>query len=51
MSREKRQSLLHEGTGAPTISAYVELTLDNAEGRMPGKSSVLDPANDWIKKG
>ncbi len=40
MSREKRQSLLHEGTGAPTISAYVELTLDNAEGRMPGKSSV-----------
>jgi hypothetical protein len=30
----------HEGTGAPTISAYVKLTLDNAEGRMPGKSSV-----------
>jgi structural maintenance of chromosome 3 (chondroitin sulfate proteoglycan 6) len=50
MSREERQSLLHEGTGAPTISAYVEITLDNQEGRMPGKGTVTIRRTIGLKK-
>ena len=35
MTREERQSLLHEGTGAATISAYVQITFDNTDNRFP----------------
>lgn len=40
MTREERQSLLHEGKN-PTISAWVELVLDNTDGRLPGKEQVV----------
>ncbi|EDW27914.1 GL19756 [Drosophila persimilis] len=32
---EQRQSLLHEGTGARVISAYVEIIFDNTDNRVP----------------
>lgn len=32
---EQRQSLLHEGTGARVISAYVEIIFDNSDNRVP----------------
>lgn len=35
MSREERAALLHEGTGAAVMSAYVELIFDNSDGRFP----------------
>ncbi|KAH8555020.1 putative chromosome segregation protein SudA [Umbelopsis sp. PMI_123] len=35
MGREDRQSLLHEGTGPATISAYVEIIFDNSDNRFP----------------
>lgn len=34
MSREERQSLLHEGSGT-VISAFVEVVFDNSDGRLP----------------
>ncbi|KAL5399576.1 hypothetical protein PMIN03_012644 [Paraphaeosphaeria minitans] len=33
MSKEERQALLHEGSGAPVQSAYVEVVFDNSDGR------------------
>ncbi|KAM0788840.1 hypothetical protein ACM66B_002925 [Microbotryomycetes sp. NB124-2] len=46
MSREERQALLHDGSTAgdqrTTMSAYVEIEFDNADGRFPtGKPTVL----------
>ncbi|KAI7849673.1 RecF/RecN/SMC [Circinella umbellata] len=42
MSKEERQSLLHEGTGSATISAYVEIVFDNSDNRFPtGKEEVV----------
>lgn len=32
---EQRQALLHEGTGARVVSAYVEIIFDNSDGRVP----------------
>lgn len=32
---EERVSLLHEGAGASSLSAYVEIVFDNSEGRLP----------------
>ena len=32
---EDRKMLLHEGAGAQVLSAFVEITLDNSERRMP----------------
>ncbi|KAJ3102423.1 Structural maintenance of chromosomes protein 3 [Phlyctochytrium planicorne] len=42
MTREERQSLLHEGAGQATISAYVEIIFDNSDNRFPtGKDEVV----------
>ncbi|KAI9244206.1 RecF/RecN/SMC [Phascolomyces articulosus] len=42
MSKEERQSLLHEGTGSATLSAYVEIVFDNSDNRFPtGKEEVV----------
>ncbi|KAG0254731.1 Structural maintenance of chromosomes protein 3, partial [Actinomortierella ambigua] len=35
MGREERQSLLHEGSGEATMSAYVEIVFDNSDNRFP----------------
>ena len=32
---EDRKMLLHEGVGARVLTAFVEITLDNADSRMP----------------
>lgn len=32
---EQRQALLHEGTGARVMSAYVEIIFDNSDNRVP----------------
>lgn len=32
---EERKALLHEGAGAHVLSAYVEIYLDNSDGRLP----------------
>jgi hypothetical protein len=32
---EDRKMLLHEGAGTHVLSAWVEITFDNADGRMP----------------
>lgn len=32
---EQRQQLLHEGTGARIMSAYVEIIFDNSDNRVP----------------
>lgn len=42
LSREERQSLLHDGgggTGGATMSAYVEIEFDNSDGRFPTSAS------------
>ena len=41
MTREERQSLLHEGSGHATISAYVEIIFDNDDNRFPTGSKVV----------
>lgn len=33
---EERVALLHEGAGTSVLSAYVEITFDNSDGRLPG---------------
>ncbi|ORZ17870.1 putative chromosome segregation protein SudA [Absidia repens] len=35
LTKEERQSLLHEGVGSATISAYVEIVFNNADNRLP----------------
>ncbi|KAI8916910.1 RecF/RecN/SMC [Entophlyctis helioformis] len=51
MTREERQSLLHEGSGAATISAYVEIVFDNTDNRFPtGKDEVVLRRTIGLKK-
>ena len=38
---DERKALLHEGVGAHVLSAYVEITLDNSDGRMPTDRSEV----------
>ncbi|RLV94112.1 Chromosome segregation protein sudA [Spathaspora sp. JA1] len=40
MSKEERQSLIHEGSGT-VMSAYVEIVFDNSDGRFPSKHNEL----------
>lgn len=51
MTREERQSLLHEGTGPATISAFVEIVFSNEDNRFPtGKESVVLRRTIGLKK-
>ncbi|WVR06340.1 hypothetical protein IAU60_003371 [Kwoniella sp. DSM 27419] len=52
MSREERQRLLHEGTStSTTLSAYVEIVLDNADGRFPtGRPELVLRRTIGLKK-
>ncbi|KZT71044.1 RecF/RecN/SMC protein [Daedalea quercina L-15889] len=52
MSREERQSLLHEGVSvATTLSAYVEIIFDNSDNRFPtGRDEVILRRTIGLKK-
>ena len=52
MSREERQSLLHEGVSVTTtLSAYVEIVFDNSDSRFPtGKDEVILRRTIGLKK-
>ncbi|TFL06816.1 RecF/RecN/SMC [Pterulicium gracile] len=52
MTREERQSLLHEGVSVTTtLSAYVEIIFDNSDGRFPtGKEEVILRRTIGLKK-
>ena len=52
MSREERQSLLHEGVSVTTtLSAYVEIVFDNSDNRFPtGKDEVVLRRTIGLKK-
>ncbi|KAG0047526.1 Structural maintenance of chromosomes protein 3 [Gryganskiella cystojenkinii] len=51
MGREERQSLLHEGSGAATMSAYVEIIFDNSDNRFPtGKDELVMRRTIGLKK-
>jgi structural maintenance of chromosome 3 (chondroitin sulfate proteoglycan 6) len=52
MSREERQSLLHEGSGiTSTMSAYVEIVFDNSDHRFPtGREEVVIRRTIGLKK-
>ncbi|KAK9240780.1 RecF/RecN/SMC [Lipomyces kononenkoae] len=51
MSREERQSLLHEGSGTAVMSAYVEIIFDNSDGRFPtGRDEVVLRRTIGLKK-
>lgn len=52
MSREERQSLLHEGVSVTTtLSAFVEIIFDNSDGRFPtGKEEVVLRRTIGLKK-
>jgi structural maintenance of chromosome 3 (chondroitin sulfate proteoglycan 6) len=51
MTREERQSLLHEGQGHSTISAFVEIIFDNTDNRFPtGKDTVVLRRTIGLKK-
>ncbi|KAF9303180.1 Structural maintenance of chromosomes protein 3 [Mortierella antarctica] len=51
MGREERQSLLHEGSGAATMSAYVEIIFDNSDNRFPtGKDEMVMRRTIGLKK-
>lgn len=52
MSREERQSLLHEGVSVTTtLSAFVEIVFDNSDGRFPtGKDEVVLRRTIGLKK-
>ncbi|KAJ3311366.1 Structural maintenance of chromosomes protein 3 [Boothiomyces sp. JEL0838] len=51
MTREERQSLLHEGAGQTTISAYVEIIFDNSDNRFPtGNKEVILRRTIGLKK-
>lgn len=41
LSREERQGLIHEGSGSSIMSAYVEITFDNSDGRFPTGNNEL----------
>ena len=44
MGPEERQRLLHEGTGARVVSAFVEIIFDNSDHRLPVSGAVRDGA-------
>lgn len=51
MTREERQSLLHEGNGPTTLAAYVEIVFDNSDGRFPtGKDELVLRRTIGLKK-
>ncbi|EPQ54966.1 structural maintenance of chromosome protein 3 [Gloeophyllum trabeum ATCC 11539] len=52
MSREERQSLLHEGVSTTTtLSAYVEIVFDNSDNRFPtGREEVIIRRTIGLKK-
>ncbi|KAK9432895.1 RecF/RecN/SMC [Lipomyces doorenjongii] len=51
MSREERQSLLHEGSGTAVMSAYVEIIFDNSDNRFPtGREEVVLRRTIGLKK-
>ncbi|KAK9361460.1 RecF/RecN/SMC [Lipomyces starkeyi] len=51
MSREERQSLLHEGSGTAVMSAYVEIIFDNSDNRFPtGRDEVVLRRTIGLKK-
>ncbi|KAG8779106.1 Structural maintenance of chromosomes protein 3 [Ceratobasidium sp. 428] len=52
MSKQERQSLLHEGVStAQTMSAYVEIVFDNSDNRFPtGKDTVILRRTIGLKK-
>ncbi|KZT22156.1 RecF/RecN/SMC protein [Neolentinus lepideus HHB14362 ss-1] len=52
MSREERQSLLHEGISTTTtLSAYVEIVFDNSDNRFPtGREEVIIRRTIGLKK-
>ncbi|KAJ3007164.1 Structural maintenance of chromosomes protein 3 [Thoreauomyces humboldtii] len=51
MTREERQSLLHEGSGPTTLSAFVEVIFDNSDQRFPtGKDEVVLRRTIGLKK-
>jgi len=51
MSREERQSLLHEGSGPTTMSAFVEIIFDNSDNRFPtGRDEVVLRRTIGLKK-
>ncbi|KKF94544.1 Chromosome segregation protein sudA [Ceratocystis platani] len=51
MSREERQALLHEGSGAAVMSAYVEIIFDNSDDRFPtGHPEVVLRRTIGLKK-
>ncbi|VVT47165.1 uncharacterized protein SAPINGB_P001575 [Magnusiomyces paraingens] len=41
LSREERQSLLHEGSGTAVMSAFVEICFDNSDRRLPISSDEV----------
>ena len=38
---QERKELLHEGTGAHVLTAYVEITFDNSDGRLPSEGNEV----------
>ncbi|KAF9432395.1 Structural maintenance of chromosomes protein 3 [Entomortierella beljakovae] len=51
MGREERQALLHEGSGAATMSAYVEIIFDNSDNRFPtGRDELVMRRTIGLKK-
>ncbi|ORZ05306.1 RecF/RecN/SMC [Lobosporangium transversale] len=51
MGREERQALLHEGSGAATMSAYVEIIFDNSDNRfLTGKDELIMRRTIGLKK-
>lgn len=46
---EQRQALLHEGTGARVMSAYVEIIFDNTDNRVPVSWSNLDLEKNYYR--
>lgn len=45
---EQRQALLHEGTGARVMSAYVEIIFDNTDNRVPVSIRLCSPLRNNI---
>ncbi|KAK0511335.1 hypothetical protein JMJ35_005908 [Cladonia borealis] len=51
MGREERNALLHEGTGAAVMSAFVEIIFDNSDDRFPtGKPELVLRRTIGMKK-
>lgn len=51
LSREERQALIHEGSGSAIMSAYVEITFDNSDGRFAtGNDEVVLRRTIGLKK-